>query len=160
MRDRWRDEYQAVKSAAHPRSAKYKPKINSPITRPHTAPELISIDGLGNPLTRLTRPNTSTGTKAVLWSSPRKWWQEHYTTTSLMYVGDGHRKRYCKLQKHFPGLWKFVERYKAQAWAADIGNQEKLRAKEQHVKAPCRQPQPTEVPRKRVRIAKQVTCYV
>ena len=77
------------------------------LNRPYTAPEPLSVSEVSSLVTRLYRPNTSTGRKAVLWSMPRQVWEENYTATAILASGETWM-RYEKLQKHYPGPWTVV----------------------------------------------------
>ena len=113
MRGKWRSDYLELNNEIQPmkgRTRAITPRPASSHTRAHlirpcTAPETLSVNEVSNLVSRLYRPNTATGRKAVLWSQPRQEWEENYTATAILFAGDSYKLRYGKLQKHYPGTW-------------------------------------------------------
>ena len=66
----------------------------------------LTSDQVDNLVTRLTKTNTTTAQKAVLWSVPRSEYEYQFKTTAHLKTRDCYWDRYTRISKHYPGSWR------------------------------------------------------
>lgn len=85
----------------------YSPRAHRPTS---TTPCQIDVDDVASMVSRLSRPNTSTARKAVLWSQPRREYEFNYEMSSNLRNPRHYWKQFPQLAKHYPGTWRVADR--------------------------------------------------
>ena len=60
---------------------------------------------------RLVRPNTATARKFVLWSSPRRQYEDRYESQAIIKDKTRVWENYPKIAYHYPGTWKVARKH-------------------------------------------------
>ena len=87
---------------------KMTPDDSAPVSSP-SARRRLTPDQVDSLVTRLTKTNTTTAKKAVLWSAPRTEYEYQFKTTARLKTADSYWDRYGRLDKHYPGSWRVAD---------------------------------------------------
>ena len=97
-----------------PRSRpRHRPKHQSPvpptvivIRRPFTTPQVLTVQDVDSLVSRLSRPTTTQGRRAVQWSGPRRQYEQDFQAQSALHPMETYRRKYEEMHPRVPNTWR------------------------------------------------------